>query len=72
MIDLCNNEEWLAAYLDRRLSGGEQRLYENHIARCPRCLANLVASKRELDEMTASSAATNPSRWGRGAPARET
>jgi tetratricopeptide (TPR) repeat protein len=51
MTDFCNNEEWLAAYLDRRLTDEERRSYEKHVAKCPRCLAALLNAKQELDEM---------------------
>ena len=52
MKEFCNNEEWLAAYLDRRLTDEERRAYEKHVADCPRCLATLFNAKGELDEMT--------------------
>ncbi len=61
MIDFCDNEEWLAAYLDRRLTEEERRAYEKHIAECPRCLVALLNAKRELDEM-AGSLPRDPSR----------
>jgi tetratricopeptide (TPR) repeat protein len=51
MVDFCNNEEWLAAYLDRRLGDDERREYERHIAVCPRCLTALLSASRELDEI---------------------
>ncbi len=54
MADFCDNEEWLAAYLDRRLTDEERRAYEKHVAACPRCLAALLNAKRELDEMAGS------------------
>jgi tetratricopeptide (TPR) repeat protein len=56
MNDICNNEEWLAAYLDKRLPEDERRLFEVHLSRCPGCLAELIAAKAELDEMTARDA----------------
>ena len=52
MSGICGNEEWLAAYLDRRLQETERSRFEAHLSRCPRCLAELIAAKAELDEMT--------------------
>lgn len=48
---MCNNEMWLAAYIDRTLSEAERREYERHISRCPGCLADLIAAKADLDEV---------------------
>ncbi|MCX5752163.1 MAG: zf-HC2 domain-containing protein [Candidatus Krumholzibacteria bacterium] len=53
MSDICRNEEWLAAYLDKRLSAQERDLFETHLTHCPSCLAELIAAKTELDEMSA-------------------
>jgi anti-sigma factor RsiW len=52
MVDFCDNEEWLAAYLDERLSGEERSGYEKHIAECAHCLTALLRTKGELDETT--------------------
>lgn len=52
MVDFCDNEEWLAAYLDERLSREELRGYEKHVAECALCLTALLRTKRELDEAT--------------------
>lgn len=60
MSRFCDNEELLAAYLDRRLTEGERRAYEKHIAECPRCLAALLSAKRELDEMTGEPSPDRP------------
>lgn len=65
MIELCDNEEWLAAYLDRRLTDEERRAYEKHVADCPRCLVALLNAKRELDEM-AGTLSRDPSREDAG------
>ncbi|UCF07004.1 MAG: tetratricopeptide repeat protein [bacterium] len=54
MSDFCNNEDWLAAYLERGLSEGDRRLYEIHLSQCPRCLAQLISTKTELHEITGS------------------
>ncbi len=53
MSDICRNEEWLAAYLDKRLPTRERSLFETHLSHCPGCLAELIAAKAELDEMIA-------------------
>jgi hypothetical protein len=53
MSDICRNEEWLAAYLDKRLPTQERSLFEMHLSHCPNCLAELIATKAELDEMNA-------------------
>lgn len=53
MSDICRNEEWLAAYLDKRLPTQERSLFETHLSHCPSCLAELIAAKAELDEMAA-------------------
>lgn len=52
MFDFCDNEEWLAAYLEGRLSREERCGYEKHIAVCAHCLTALLRTKRELDETT--------------------
>lgn len=51
MTSYCDNEDWAAAYLDKRLSEKERQLYEIHLSNCPNCLANLIATKKELAEM---------------------
>jgi tetratricopeptide (TPR) repeat protein len=56
MNDVCRNEEWLAAYLDKRLSEEDLRLYEMHLSLCPKCLAEVIATKAELDHVTAEEA----------------
>jgi hypothetical protein len=53
MSEICGNEEWFAAYLDKRLPTQERSLFETHLSRCPSCLAELIAAKAELDEMAA-------------------
>jgi cytochrome c-type biogenesis protein CcmH/NrfG len=58
MNDFCRNEEWLAAYLDKRLPTEERSLFEIHLSCCPSCLAELIAAKAELDEMNAGNAGT--------------
>lgn len=56
MTDFCSNEEWLAAYLDKRLTERERFLYEMHLSGCSRCLAELMAVKSDMDEMSQSTA----------------
>lgn len=51
MSDFCSNEDWLAAYLEKRLPERERRLFEIHLSECPQCLARLIATKAELDDM---------------------
>ncbi|MGD1047398.1 MAG: zf-HC2 domain-containing protein [Candidatus Krumholzibacteriaceae bacterium] len=53
MSDICRNEEWLAAYLDKSLPEKDRRLYETHLSACQECLAELIAAKAELDGITA-------------------
>jgi tetratricopeptide (TPR) repeat protein len=55
-MKLCGNEQWLAAYLDKMLARDDRRLYEMHLSRCPKCLAELIAAKAELDELVAEEA----------------
>jgi tetratricopeptide (TPR) repeat protein len=57
MSHLCRNDEWLAAYLDKELSEDECRLYEMHLSHCQSCLAEFIAARTELDEMTAEETA---------------
>jgi tetratricopeptide (TPR) repeat protein len=79
MSSLCNNEEWLAAYLDKRLPDRERRFYEMHLSHCQSCLAELIAAKTELDEMAlgaadgsmAAAAPATPPRESVAAGARE-
>ncbi len=52
-MKFCHDDEWLAAYLDKRMSEKDRRLYEVHLASCPSCLADLVNAKAELDEVEA-------------------
>ena len=52
MTDFCNNEEWLAAYIDRRLTERERAAFERHVAECPLCLRALFNAKRALDEIS--------------------
>jgi tetratricopeptide (TPR) repeat protein len=68
MSDICGNEEWLAAYLDKRLPPHERGLFEMHLSRCPRCLAELLAAKAELDEMKAGEPESSVRRAFRFAP----
>jgi len=70
MSDICNNEEWLAAYLDKRLPARERSLFETHLSHCPSCLAELIAAKAELDEMAAEEMEALASRTRSGQPWR--
>jgi tetratricopeptide (TPR) repeat protein len=47
----CDDGVWIAAYLDRTLGVAERLSCEEHLAKCPRCRAELVAIEAELDEM---------------------
>jgi tetratricopeptide (TPR) repeat protein len=53
MEDFCQNEEWLAAYLDKCLSEKERFLYELHLSNCTHCLNELIAARSELEEIHA-------------------
>jgi cytochrome c-type biogenesis protein CcmH/NrfG len=70
MSDMCRNEEWLAAYLDKRLPTQERNLFEMHLSTCPNCLAELIATKAELNEMNAGDAGSRASRARFEAPLR--
>jgi hypothetical protein len=70
MGDICRNEEWLAAYLDKRLPARERDLFEAHLSRCPSCLAELIAAKAELDEMAAGEPEALAARDGAREPRR--
>ena len=67
-MNYCDNEIWLAAYLDKSLPEEDHRLYEIHLSSCPNCLAELIAAKAELDEIIAEE--SEPVRERTGAPAR--
>jgi tetratricopeptide (TPR) repeat protein len=51
MNDYCDREDWLAAYLDRTIAEGERVRIEEHLAKCSRCLSELIAAKTELDDI---------------------
>ncbi|MCX5752453.1 MAG: tetratricopeptide repeat protein [Candidatus Krumholzibacteria bacterium] len=53
----CDNGTLLAAYLDRTLDVGERRSCEEHLAKCARCRAELIAIDAELEEMGLNRAA---------------
>ena len=67
-MNYCDNEIWLAAYLDKTLPEEDRLLYEMHLSRCQSCLAELIAAKAELDEIVAKE--SEPARERTGAPAR--
>ncbi len=50
--EICGNEEWLAAYIDRRLPLSERLFYEKHLSSCPVCLAEFIAATRDLEEIS--------------------
>jgi tetratricopeptide (TPR) repeat protein len=54
MDDYCNREDWLAAYLDKTVSGRELIRIEQHLATCSKCLSELIAAKTELDDIAAT------------------
>ncbi len=70
MKDICKNEEWLAAYLDKRLPAQERSLFEAHLSHCPSCLSELIAAKTELDEMAAEESEALAARAHAGEPRR--
>ncbi len=70
MDKICKNEEWLAAYLDKRLPAQERGLFETHLSRCPSCLAELIAAKAELDEMAAEKSSELAAQTRSGEPRR--
>lgn len=49
---ICGNEEWLAAYIDKKLSTSERLFYEKHLSNCPTCLAEFIAATKDLEEMS--------------------
>lgn len=53
MNGFCGNEEIFAAYIDGRLSGEERLRFEEHLSKCSRCLAELVAVTSDLHELAA-------------------
>jgi tetratricopeptide (TPR) repeat protein len=57
MYRMCNNESWLAAYLDGSLSEAERLEVDAHLSRCPQCLTDLIAAKADLDDVLAEIAA---------------
>ncbi|MBN1163696.1 MAG: tetratricopeptide repeat protein [Candidatus Krumholzibacteriota bacterium] len=72
MSDLCRNTEWLAAYIDKRLSAEERLLYENHLSACNRCLGELITVNSELREISAALAEDGAGREGAPFPAKGT
>jgi tetratricopeptide (TPR) repeat protein len=51
-----DREEFIASYLDRTLSESERREFEEHLATCNACLAELIAVQAELREMSSETA----------------
>jgi tetratricopeptide (TPR) repeat protein len=52
MDKYCNSEEWIASYLDRTIPETERREFEEHLARCDRCLVELITAQTELKEIS--------------------
>ncbi len=51
MIDPCQDETWLSAYLDDELSPADASAVRGHLAGCPVCRQHL-ADFKAIDEMT--------------------
>ncbi|MCU0639930.1 MAG: tetratricopeptide repeat protein [Candidatus Krumholzibacteria bacterium] len=64
MNDFCNDEEMLAAYLDRMLPDEERILYEKHLSGCPACMSELISSSAAYEEIAGHSKAAG-ARHGR-------
>ncbi len=56
-----DREELIASYLDRTLSEAERKEFEEHLATCNKCLAELIAAQAELREISSDVADRLPS-----------